>query len=359
MKSYFLDISPQNSCGFCNQIYAILYTCGYAIRNNIQFIFLGKFLKEINTSNYCNISEIINLDEINNFLKNYNIALIDYHNFSFDITEAKYGVGNTSFEITTEMKKRIQNKKFFISKNINLHILFGEPSIFFKDKFFISVNNKDIKFHIKYTINNITFQEIYEQESGYLKTDICYDFENAVFKPSLKISNDCTLFSIDFLRNIRFNNKIILKAKEYIESIMSKSKTNNINCIHLRLEDDAIQHWSKENNMDSVKFKNIIEDKYIEKIKKHINKTDITIILSNNYDNNVVQFLKDNNYNYILTKKMDDNREIAAIYDLLIGQYCNNVYIFINESSFSYTLLFRIYKRDKLKPIELFYVLKQ
>lgn len=356
MKSYFLDISPLKNSGFCNQIYSILYTCGHALRNNIHFIFIGKYLKEINTDNYCNISEIINLNATNQFLKNYNVVLIDYYNFSFDIVEAKYGVGNTTIDVTNEVKKYCNNKKIFMSKSINLENLFGDVVKFFKDTFFIPLNRNNLKLYITYSINNITYCEIYEQDSGYLKSDICYDFENVVFTPSLRIHNDCSPFSLGVLRNITFNYKMILTAKDYIDSLLSQNadrNTHKINCIHLRLEDDAIEHWSKQNNMTPARFKSIVEKKYIEEIKKNINKADTTIILSHNYNNNVIKFLKENCYNYILTPKMDPNRDVAAIYDLLIGQYCNNVYIFVFESSFSYTLLCRIYEQAKLKPIQL------
>jgi len=361
MKSCFLDISPLKNSGFCNQIYSILYTCGHALRNNIHFLFIGKYLKEIDTSNYCNISEIINLDATNQFLKNYNMVLIDYYDFSFDIIEAKYGVGNTTIDVTNEIRAFRENKRFFMSTNINLNSLFGDPVKYFKDAFFISLNRNNLKLYITYGINNITYQEIYEQESGYLKSDIFHDFENAVLTPSLRIHNDCSPFSLGLLRSITFNYKMILKAKEYIESLLSQNKNKNkkINCIHLRLESDAIECWSKQNDMCQMQFKTVIEEKYIDQIKKNIDKTDMTIILSHNYDNKVIEFLKDNDYNYILTPKMDASRDIAAIYDLLIGQYCNNVYIFVYESSFSYTLLHRIYEQSKFKPIQLFYVFQQ
>jgi len=362
MKSCFLDISPLKNSGFCNQIYSILYTCGHALRNNIHFIFIGKYLKEINTDNYCNISEIINLAATNQFLKDYNMVLIDYYDFSFDILEAKYGIGNTTIDITNEIKAFRENKRFFISTNVNLNTLFGDPVKHFKDKFFISLNSNNLKLYITYSINNVTCQEIYEQESGYLKSDIFYNFENAILTPSLRIHNDCSPFSLGVLRNITFNQEMILTTKECIETLLSQNSnrnTNKINCIHLRLEEDAMQHWSKENNMTLTEFKSVIEEKYIDEIKKNIDKTDATLILSHNYDNKVIEFLKVNEYNYILTPKMDKSRDVAAIYDLLIGQYCNNVYIFVYESSFSYTLLYRIYERSKVKLIQLLYVFKQ
>jgi len=358
MKSYFLDISPQKNSGFCNQIYSILYTCGHALRNNIQFIFIGKYLKAINTQNFCNVSDVIDLNATNQFLKNYNVFLVDYHNFSFTILDAKYGVDNMCIDVTNEIKKYCENNKFYISTNVNLNSLTEDPVKFFKDKFFVSLNRNQLNLYITYSINNITFQEIYEQQNGYLKKNIVYDLENGIFQPSLRIHNDLSAFSASFLKNIVFNNEIISKANAYIEQIIGDDKNCKINCIHLRLEDDAIEHWSKENNMNPILFKFIIEQKYIAEIQNNIDKDDTTIILSHNYNNKVIEFLTENKYKYVLTPKMDENRDVAAMYDMQIGQHCNNVFILVYDSSFSYTLLYRMNEPNKIKPIQLFYILQ-
>lgn len=363
MKSYFLDISPQKNSGLCNQIYAILFTSGHALRNNINFIFLGKFLMEINTTNYCKVSDIIDLNVCNLFFKNYNLCLIDYYNFEFNVVSAKYGTDNMCIDVTSYIKQFcISSNKFNMMRDTDLNNLNQQVVQFFKDKYFVKLNPDNFKLYITFSINNIHFQEIYEQQLGYLKSDIIYDFssENVTFKPSLRIHNDLSEFSTNVLKNIVFQNEFILKSARFIEKILNEKNDNDIkdktiNCIHLRLEDDAVQHWSKENNMSGAEFKSIIEDKYIEQIKNNINKDEITVVLSHNYENKVIQFLRENNYNYILTPKMSEHREIAAIYDLQIGQHCNNVFILVYESSFSYTLLYRM-DHTKIKPVQLIYV---
>jgi hypothetical protein len=179
---------------------------------------------------------------------------------------------------------------------------------------------------------------------------------NVAFQPSLRIQNDQTEFTKGIFRNIVFQNKFHEKAMEYTMHL--REKNTNINCVHLRLEDDAVEHWAKENNMSPANFKKIIEDKYIDAIMKNLKKEDATLILSDNYDNRVIEFLRENGYNFIKTPKMSQDREIAAIYDLHIGQHCNNVYILVYDSSFSYTLLYRIYEQTRFKPVELNYILK-
>ena len=48
---------------------------------------------------------------------------------------------------------------------------------------------------------------------------------------------------------------------------------DKLNCIHLRLEEDAITHWSKENNMNEEDYKKLVEFNYIKTIKENIDKT--------------------------------------------------------------------------------------
>ena len=193
--------------------------------------------------------------------------------------------------------------------------------------------------------------------SSFLNSDILIDLNNATFKPSLRIQNDQTEFTKGIFRNIAFQPIFLQKANDFILQVREKNKDKKINCIHLRLENDAVEHWANENKISPVDFKKIIEDKYIDEISKNLNKEDATLILSDNYDNGVIQYLRENGYNYIKTPKMNSGREVAAIYDLHIGQYCNNVYILVFDSSFSYTLLYRIFEQAKLKPVEINYIL--
>jgi len=116
-----------------------------------------------------------------------------------------------------------------------------------------------------------------------------------------------------------------------------------INVIHLRLEDDAIEHWSQQNNMNQQVFKRILTVKYIELITNTIQKEDITLILTGDTNNEVIHFMKENEYNIMfIDKKFTGNqpgRELNAIIDLIIGRYCNNVFIGCDGSTFSELLL--------------------
>ena len=142
----------------------------------------------------------------------------------------------------------------------------------------------------------------------------------------------------NILLNIRFHPDFVEKADRCMQTVSDK-KTN---IIHLRVEDDAIKHWSKMNHMTECEFRGFIENKYIELIKRHFDKDDETIILSSSSKNGVIDFLEREGYSYTFTEKHFAGREKNAIVDLLISKRCNNIFIGnfnpikLNGSSFSY-----------------------
>ena len=355
----FTDISSTNTSGFCNQLYSIAGSCCHSINNNppnsTKVIFIGKYLMEINSNKFCDIGEIIDLNASNIFLKKYNIILFDMFNFDFKIVQISYGLEKYSYDITSEIIKQNENEnnmnninKFCISKNINLNDIKGDPIEYYKKMFFIPFNkNQSKKLYITYSINGIIFNEILNESSGYLKNDFLIDFTQE--KKISPVYNDGSFIFADILRNIVFNNVYVKKANEFIKSKININNNKKINCIHLRLEDDAIEHWSKENKLDYNTYKPILENKYIQFIQKYIDKNIPTIILAHNYDNNVIKYLTENNYNFIITPNFHPDRDVSAIIDLHIGQICNNICICVFESTFSLVLFTRACNNANLK----------
>jgi hypothetical protein len=114
------------------------------------------------------------------------------------------------------------------------------------------------------------------------------------------------------------------------------SKYNKINVIHLRIEVDAILHWSKMNNTSEQNFKSSLENKYIDLFKKYISNTDQNIILSSEMNPKVTNFLRENNYNFRFIQKFFEDREKNAIVDFLVSKCCNNIFIGNGGSTFSF-----------------------
>ena len=337
MCAFFLNVCPFPYYGLSNQLYSILGTCSYCVSNNIKIIFLNKFLKQIHTDDYCNISEILDIPKTNEYLQNYNLQLVDVNNYTFEIASIKYGNKHFNIELIKYFKSDVKK----ISKNIDFNKFEANPKDIFYNKVGIELENELL---ITYKIDGKAYNSIYD-----LTNDIDFDFKNYQFSNSLRYNDGSEIF-INGLRNLKFNEKYVSLADNYIKDKLSMSE---INCIHLRLENDAIESWSKQNNMTFEEYKILIENKYINTIKKYIKKDQLTILLAHDYNNNVVKYLDENEYNYIKPPKMDTSREILAIIDMHIGQYCNKTYIFVFESSFSFALLCRIYNKKNVKSVML------
>jgi hypothetical protein len=163
---------------------------------------------------------------------------------------------------------------------------------------------------------------------------------------------DHRLFDI-VLRAIRFTPFFVSVAKRFTDKIPVGAQ---INAIHLRIEDDAIKHWSNVNQMSEDEFRNDLSQRYIDLIKEHVDKTDVNLILSYSTNNTVLDFMKENGYHYIVTDKDTTmGREKNAIVDTIIAESCNKVMIAnINfddslGSSFSYFVAKRL--KDNIKCV--------
>ena len=188
---------------------------------------------------------------------------------------------------------------------------------------------------MNYTVGDYTIDEIY---SGRI------DIKNAEYVNMTSFwidSYDRNMFEY-ILQNIEFNDQFISQSRDIISAF--DCSCVKINVIHLRVEDDAIEHWSKMNELSEMDFKNFIESKYISLIKTYIAITDFTIILTDSKQNSVFEFLKQSNYKFTTVEKRYEDRELNAIIDLLVSSACNSTFIGnfnfdgLNGSTFSYLI---------------------
>jgi hypothetical protein len=336
---YYCRIANIKS-GLCNQLFALINGIILAERKKSKIVILGLFLNDYSRNNVTPISQIIDLPKFNMFvLQNYGIHIMDKTDTKLSIHNVTYGTQDHHIDITQiVIDKFYKNNTLLIDTNINLNLLAGNDPSSGKVKYI----------EITYSLNNITLIDKYREQNGFLKEKIYFNLNNKVFNYDMGWINtyNKSIFD-DILKNIVFFKNIILPENEHSYI----SKYNKINVIHLRIEVDAILHWSKMNKMSALFFQNYIEQKYINIIKKYINKNELTVLLTYSNNNNVIQYLKQNEYNYYISPKIDKwGREINAIKDASIIGLCNNVFIGnfnlqnLNGSSLSYYLL------NKLRP---------
>jgi hypothetical protein len=335
-NTHFLKIE-QNFCGLCNQLNYLVGGICEQVALNTQILIIEKFQMEIYSNKFCPISDIIDIKKSNIFLEKYNIKLIDQYYLNFKISSVLFGIDDKTIDITEEIiNKYYKNDLLFIPSNTNLLNIQGDPSPMIKKKIYI-----------KYELSGYEFNCEFNEENEYPTKDIVLNFVNREFKYSKnwRTEENKLLFN-EIIINIHFNNNLINKSKHFFES--NKINTSEkINVIHLRVEDDAINHWGKHNTNI---FKDNLEQKYVNLIQKYIHKNEIIIILSYSLKNRVTDFLHTNGYNiFYINKEINQGREINAAIDMIIGESCNNLFIGpAAGSTFSNTLTLRIKNNKKL-----------
>lgn len=340
MKQLYFCKIANSKAGLCNQLFALTTGIIKAFNEKKKVVILGGFLNDYSKNKITPISDIIDLNAFNNFiLKHYGIHVIDAFHTTLTIQRVVYGTEDKQENITsTIIEKFYRNNSLYIDTNVQLNLLgFGDP-VPFKPKYV----------EITYALNGIMLIEKYNELNGVLQNSIVFNIDSSNFHFDMGWINkhNRTMFD-NILKNIVFLRKLHLPIAEsnYI------SNYHKINVIHLRLENDAIDHWSRMNKMQNLYFKNVIEQKYINIIKNYVNKNDLNILLSFSTNNPVIQFLKQNGYNIHISPKIEEwGREVNAIKDTTSIDLCNSIFIGnfnlvnLNGSSLSYYLI------NKLKP---------
>lgn len=338
---YYLQIGKSGS-GLTNQLFTFITSILIHSSNDIRAIIIDNFQDDFQTDTIRSpISSIFDMQKMNLFLKNnFNILIFDKNDIvDFKIKTVTYGVDKDIFDITDEITSQYYKENtLFIPKNIIFNNIKGDPK-----------PNIKKSLSIQYSINDEIFNEIFPENP---LDNIVFNLSTAQYIHKFRWINAINRKNFDYiLKNICFNSRFIKTIPDF---------KDKINVLHLRIENDAVTHWSKQNNMSSTDFQIYIEDKYIDLIKKHVLQTDENIILTYSENNRVVDYLKNNKYKYYISKKtLDLGREVNAISDLLISEKCNNIFIGgfniekLNGSTFSYCILQKINRNVKKILIDL------
>lgn len=333
-----------NGSGFTNQIMSFILSIIFAVNNKHPIVVVDNFSNDNVKSSFTPISQIINLNKLNDFLlQKYNIIVVDkYCVDNWRLLSVHYGSDACKFDITKEIKDScLFENRLFINKYMYFNRIKGDP-IYGKEK------NIYLKYEITDTLTKkaFTVEEVYPEE---LDRHVVIDIQNAEYQFDFVncefMYTRTNFFNIfeDILLKIRYTNEFENLA---MKTITNMGIQNKVNVIHLRVENDAIKHWSSMNNMNCVDFQNAIEAKYIALIQKYMNKNDEIIILSSSSVNGVIDFLIQNGYKIKISEKYFEYREKNAIVDLLVSRVCNNIFMgsIHNETKNGSTFSFYISK---------------
>ena len=334
-----------NGSGFTNQIISLICSIINAIECCNRVVVIEHFLNDYLKETYTPISQIINIIEFNDFLqKKYGIIVIDKIVSKIHLISARYGTDESSIDVTKEIKQSfLFNERFFISKYVDFTKIMGDPCV---------GKRKTLDLQYLVTMNltecdkpcNVTYKLQYNYPE-LLTDNIVIDISNSeyifYFSDLQNIRNNPYHFAIfeDILTHIQYSTQL---SNSSLITTRKLNKSNRINYVHLRVEPDAITHWSKKNGMEYNAFQQKLESTYIKLIQKYMNPLDDIIILSNSAINGVIDFLLRNNYKVLIPEKCFKEREKNAIVDLLVSKKCNHVFLgcinnqILNGSTYSY-----------------------
>jgi hypothetical protein len=294
-------VSPK--IGLCNQIQSIVKTFLLGIKYNRQ-IYIDNFQIDLNSGRLIDINEILDIDKMNNFYCENNI----------NIKIHKYIDNNIIKELSGIDYNKIPTMSFindFIDNNINEKCIYlGNP----------------------------------------VSLDITKSFGYAW--------NDLTNLYYFLITNLFFK-QIFYHVKDNIKNELKL--TNYITC-HLRIEDDAIKHFSHCYHLTLDEYNKKLLDYYENKINNEYKYIYICSgILDNSNSINLNYYnklLQDNDKicdkrNIIIPEMIKNNRELIAIVDLLIA-FDSEEFMGCWISSFSQII--NVYFKNKGKKTDLFHL---
>jgi hypothetical protein len=285
-------VSPR--LGLCNQLQTIVKGILLAMKYN-RNLYIDKFQIDLRSSRLADINEILDINEINNFLK--------------DVVKTQIVILNTlDFDDSNLDKYKLPN---------------------------IDYNNIPTNSYINDDIELNTHMEMI-----YLGNIVSLDIHRSFNYNWNDINDDNFYYFI--MNNIKFN-QIFYKLKDYIKHELNLT---NFNCLHLRIEDDALEHFSHCYNLSIDEYNKKLIDFYEEKIRHISQDQKNTYVCSGmlEFDNTInLEYYKNLMKNNTLLRDKNNinidtyylrNRELVAIIDLLIS-FDSDLFIGCGISSFS------------------------
>jgi len=331
--------------GLTNQFFSFTTGITFAIHYGKRIVVIDNLLTDYKTDNYISFSQVVNLNSLNALFKknNINITVYDKDYFDYNLKQVEYGINTNKIDITQEvMQKYYSNNRLLVPKNLDLNTIKCDP-----------IGGVIKNLFVTFTINDKDFTYTYPENRN---NDISLIFTKDIYyNYTFGGLNNCYRKIVEtIVTNLEYTDRYNDIANNFVKKLDS----NKVNVIHLRLEDDAIKHWSGfSNRLPFDQFKDKLCKKYIGLITKYFDKSDNNIILTYNIDNDVIKFMKDNGYKYyFVDKQVDMGRELNAIIDIIISRSCNNIFIGnynldkLTGSTFSYYVHTQV-KKNNAKTI--------
>ena len=282
--------------GITNQLLTLFISLESIQGTSVVFVD-GLYAQYNNPHSKIPFSNLVNIHHINTHILNNKIYLIDILHIPADISFTWGDAG------THEKIPNMYLKDLLCGKNIfDIYPNVSDPLPNQKKKFYINIPSVETCIQL-------------QEENGKMHSNC----QEVTAKYIFTEQNMSTPFVLDLLKNIQF------AISPNLELPLQK----RYSVVHLRNEKDAIEWWSRQNKLPRRIFEQELNSKYLRLIHKHIPEDEYVIILTSNTSLNPVVHELQKTYKHIIVNEGNSTqREVMAIYDLLLAcKYCNSVLI--------------------------------
>lgn len=323
--------------GLCNQLIQLFHGIMKCIGDGVDVIVVGDFKTDLGSDSCCPIEDVLNMDHLcHYFYKHYGVVVVGRHQFDLDIQKVIYGTMSRFLDLTEIFKHTCFSRQplRFMVHGSQLNELSGDPAMGQR-------KSLRVLFQVK---QNFSLWKYYAEEHLAINFQgVRYERHSDWPAPLRWMENLVRVFSFHSM---------------FYNSCLSDT-TSIVHVAHIRLEPDAIRHWSKENHMSEEAFHDLLFAKYIHAIQQHMQ--DGRILILSYHHNRVVRWLEENHRSFFfIEKEKKKGREWNAILDMVLAEkYGNGVFLGnfdvyrTQGSTFSYFLMKRCrFQKSVLIDIE-------
>jgi hypothetical protein len=316
MKQLYYTKFGASGNGLTNQLITLALGIMKCQLETKSVLVVDDFFDDVSLPMYSPVSAILDMDRMNIFLeREFGVTIIDIHALKFTLQRVLYGTATHTHDLTDRIQELFCGpNSLHVPHETNLNLLKGDPC-----------PHRQKIVTVQYEINGKPITEQYAERNTRIESDIIFNGSKANCIYSFKCIDAINRRLFDrILQGTRFHPTFVARAEQYIAAL----PPGRISCVHLRIEDDAITHWSKMNAMSESDFREVLETKYMDAITRHIPKTDHIVFLTYSYTNRVIDHARSQGYSCSTTPKdAQIGREKHAIVDVLISAACTGVFI--------------------------------
>ncbi|MHB1952672.1 MAG: hypothetical protein ACYCOU_02900 [Sulfobacillus sp.] len=337
-------------CGFANQLGFVISAAVKCMYERRRFLLAEPFLIDFEGNHTCSLGEVVDLDQLNAFLRKYGLTILDRRQANIELIAATYGSHRTFVDVTDRLRRAKEDRLFEpAAPSQKMNDIFGDPSPHMPKTLFVRCSVSGQSLLLKFREEDFReLPQLFDLSLLPVDHDICWvsSYDESTYD--------------EILRQVRIAHGIRSIAEVQRASLISDQRPfegglSRVNVLHLRDEPDAIEFWSRINGVLARDFAERLRNKYFELVEKHCSRDERLLVLSANDESPLLKRLSQSGFKYFVSeKRFPSQRELNAAVDLCLAEGVGNG-IFIGGiigsargSSYSYFLSKRLRVRKQV-----------